>query len=521
MSATVAPLLPYPCARARASLPPSQHAAFYQTVSSALAQTLDLPPAQRDTAATRAFISSYAKDTAQEVLQSLIWEEDGSKSRLFQNLTKVERSIRHRVFLLAERQAAVGSLNLQVLLDLSVAYGSTNSSRLRSLFSSAVAQNQTVITEVRDEAIPALINLLSTPTQGLYGLRKTVHILLCLLRPAPPELVREFARNKAFVLALAKAYDGGLASFSQSYGGLRLEARDAQSAPLDEWERVFLETKVALIDSFHILVRVLLADVAAVPSAGPALATQCELAFDVVFALLELPASRATGSATPFLDRTLLADYQHAYDLSNTLNDALRRADDARTELLETALRELDSAPSGTDTGSAGALKLLISSSGVPPGIDNVGRGPARSTNTTSKGKGKAPTASLEDDGAFDIAVSQVLDIFPDKPPDYLRFLLSHADYPYRGNAEKLIEALLEGTAPEIADVEAQMGAAPSGDYEPQLRSVQAPADDFEFTKDRMNVFDAEEMDISHLRIGKKRYASNKCLAGPCVLIIL
>ncbi|KAF9813567.1 hypothetical protein IEO21_05499 [Rhodonia placenta] len=508
------PLPAYPSSRVRASLSPSQLVSLHQTVTSALAQALALPPAQCDSSTTRTFVSSYAKDAAHTALQHLIWNDEQKPSKVFADLSQIERTIRQRAFYLAERLAASASLDLQTLFDLCVAYAPTNATRLRNLLSSAFSHNaSTLFKAVQGEAVPAFTAMLSTPSQGLYGLRKTAHILLCFLRPAPADLVRPFARDKSFTLALARAYDHGLANFAQSYGGLRLPSNgDIQASRLDEWERLFLETKVALLDSFHILIGTLLADVAAVPVAGPELAAQCESAFEIVFALLELPpsapASSANAAPLPFLNCPLLADYQHAYDLSKTLADTLKRADDARAELLEATLRGLD----GSDGEGPGALKLLLRSSGIAPGIDYQGRGPSRATTGgdakgKGKGKDKDKAAPLEEDPALDAAVAQVLDILPDQPPEYLRFLLGHSDYPYKGDAERLIGALLEGTAPNPDEVEAAMrraevvaGVEPSAVRE----AVVYDEDEFTYTRDRRNAFDDEAMDIRNVRIGKK-----------------
>ncbi|OBZ67810.1 hypothetical protein A0H81_12349 [Grifola frondosa] len=247
--------------------------------------------------------------------------------------------------------------------------------------------------------------------------------------------------------------------------------------------------------------RTILDDIASVPTAGAALAAQCEPAFEIIFALLDLQSAHTTSAterATPFLNRPLLADYQDAYDLSHTLSDVLRRADDVRTELLESTLRSLDASPSGP-----GALKLVLRSSGIPPGIDDRGN---KKYEANSKGKERQvePPTSREDDQALDIAVSQVLDILPDQEPSYIRFLLSHRDYPYQGNAERLIEALLEGTAPRQEDVEIAMKAVESV-VTPQSQTASRPqSGTFEYTKERRNVFDEDVMDLTKVRIGKK-----------------
>ncbi|OJT07568.1 CUE domain-containing protein 3 [Trametes pubescens] len=513
MAVTLSPLPPFPSTRARATLSPSQSAGLLQTISGALSQVLSFTDAQINTPATLTFIASYAKDGAQQSLQLLIWGTEDSPPRLSQT----ERKIRHAVFVLAERLAPIGALDLQVLVDLSVTYARVSPTRIRGMFASAFVQSRKapeLIEQAKKSALPAFTALLSTPSQGLYGLRKTAHILLCFLRPAPAEATRIFARNTAFMRALASAYDAGLATLAQTYGGVRvlstLTTGGAQARELDEWERLFLETKTALLDTFHVLVRVLLDDVAEVTQAGPALAARAEPAFEVVFGLLDVPASSAGPTAggvplTAFLNRPLLADYQHAYNFSHTLADVLRRTEDARADLLESSLRAMvDDAASGS---GAGALKLIIRSSGVPPGIDNLGRGPAGKVPVGDmKGKGKVGggqrvgSAADAPDEQLDMAVAQVLDLFPDQDPGYVRYLLSHNDYPYRGDAERLIGALLEGTAPSQADVEAARAGEGAG-----ARAVEKPSAPVEYalTSERRNVFDDEAMDLSKVKIGK------------------
>ncbi|KZT70368.1 hypothetical protein DAEQUDRAFT_668047 [Daedalea quercina L-15889] len=502
MAISVEGLPPYPSSKARAALPPSLAATLHQTISARLAQTLALPAAQSNSLATQTFIASYAKDSAQLLLNSLIWEQSQTSGpNVFSNLSPVEKTIRQRVFSLAERLAASGSLDLQILLDLSVAYGSTNLTRFRGLFSIAFSHNSTsLVSQVKDAGIPAFTTLLSDATaQGLYGLRKTAHILLSLLRSAPPDLTRLFAQDKQLTTVLARAYDHGLGAIAQSYGGLNM--RTSNAAPLDDWERLFLETKVALVDSFHVLVRALLADVAAAPGRSAA----SDAAFEVISGLLAVPPFRAAGT-TPFLDRPLLADYQHAYDLARTLRGALRSLDDPRGEVLDSALRALDTpGGEGSSEHGPGALKLLLRSSGAPPGIDARGRGPSAASSADGKGKGKAAaTAGERADPALDAAVAQVLDILPDMPAPYVRFLLANESYPYRGDAERLVGALLEGTAPDQEEVERAIRAAAVGEAA-EAAPVRKVEDAFVYTRERRNVFDEEKIDMGSVRLGKKR----------------
>ena len=509
MAVTLAPLPPFPSTRARATLSPSQSATLVQTISTALSQVLSLADTQISTPATLKFVSTYVKDAAQQALQALVWGTDVPS----REPSQAERKIRHAVFLLAERLAPLGALDLQTIIDLSIAYARVSASRLRGLVSAAFVQSpkaSALLEDVRRSALPAFTTLLQSSTQGLYGLRKTAFIILSFLRPAPPDVSRLFARNKTFTRALANMYHSGLASFAQTYGGLRnLSASLTAQRDLDEWERLFLETKVALLDTFHILVRILLDDVASVASAGPNLAAQAEPAFEVIFDLLELPSDAGTDglSPTPFLNRPLLADYQHAYDFSKTLADVLRRTEDARTDLIESSLRSM-SEDVASGSREPGALKLILRSSGIQPGIDNLGRGPApKPLAENVKGKDTGQRLGTADSGVSDerinTAVAQVLELLPDQNPEYVRYLLSHDDYPYRGDAERLISALLEGTAPLPADVQAASAAQAA----PQATTAPAPkVDEFAYTKERRNIWDEEKMDLSQVRIGKKRY---------------
>ncbi|KAI0090405.1 hypothetical protein BDY19DRAFT_770952 [Irpex rosettiformis] len=527
MSITKLPL--YPSSRARDALPPSQQATLNDAIASTLHQILELPQEKRDKSSCVAFIASYAKDHAQRNLNALIWElntsSSGKPKRYTQSFSKVERLIHERTFKLAHQ--LITSISLEPLIDLAVVYGPSNPKRFRALLLSA-SKNPSLVRSIETEAGPAFTDLLNSSTQGLYGLCKISYILLSFLHTAPPDLVRPLARNKPFVLSLAKAYDFCLSACANAHGGIRPE-RVVSETPLDDWERIFLETKVSLIDSFHVLLRVLLKDVEELREPGHALAERCEAAFDIVFGLIDLPSSSSSSAnditPVPFLNQTLLADYQHTYGLSRIIAEVTRRADDPRTELLESTLQNLDGSVVGgggrDDSSRPGALKLLLRSSGVQTGIDNRGTGKGPSSSSHAKGKGKAkvlPPIEQKSDPALDTAVAQVLDVLPDTPPDYVRFLLAHQDYPYKGNAERLVEALFDGTAPNVNEVERLMSDRDSGlgmvedmGRNEDTGKGKGREGEFVYTRERRNVFDDEVMDVSQLRVGKKRCVARIC----------
>lgn len=498
----------YPGAQAREVLAPSQIATLNKTIASALALALNLPQDKRDKPSSIAFISSYAKDHAKRILHTLIWESESTPTSHIAKLSKAERTIHERTLRLVERSSK--DIDLQCLIDLAVVYGPTNTRRFRAILLS-LTQDSQVIKALEAEAVPAFTALLLSNAQGLYGIRKISYIIWAFLCCAPPDLIRPFARNKNFVLALAKAYDEGLSACARSYGGLRPDriAQSAEHAGLDDWERIFLETKVTLIDSFHIVIRTLFNDVAEVSSTGPALAARCEVAFEIVFALTDLPSPQLNeADPIPFLNQSLLADYQQTYGLSRLLSEATLSADDPRTEYLESTLQALDNDAYVHPQARSGALRLLIRSPGAQPGIDLAGQGRSR-VDERGKGKEVMSTLATEQDPALDAAVSQVLDIFPEQSPQYVRFVLSHPDYPYNGDAERLIGALLEGTAPSLGEYEAaaaRAGAHSAAGSILQEMQPAGPHDTFIFTKERRNIFDEEPMDLSKIRVGKKTY---------------
>ncbi|KAJ7664305.1 hypothetical protein B0H17DRAFT_1091899, partial [Mycena rosella] len=453
------PRLPgYPSAAARKSLDQKFHRV-------SLLSTAALPPTKRDTPAARNFISTYCKDTARDTLESLIWETP---------VPQDDRLIRKRALILAEKLA--DGLDLQTLVDLAIIYARTNAAQTRAVLAAGL---ESTPPEVASELVPALTLLLSS-SQGLYALRKTGYCISAFLHVCPKKTLRAFTHSKEFIVALAKAYDAGLSSIAQSYGGLSV----SDSRESDEWERIWVETKVSLVDAFHIIVRSLLDDMSS--ANGAALAVEADRTFDIIFTLLGMPSSsQPDASQTPFLNRSLLADYQQTYDLSRTLASSLRHAEekDARVDLLESTLQSINS----SSEKDPGVLKILLRSSGIAPGVDNLGRGYQRKPDTKGKGKDVSPpTVTVVDDPELDLNITQVLDVLPEHAPEYIRALLSHASY---STPEQVVDALLDGTAPSPEELQSSPAPVPADELVGYVRR---------------NVYDDEAMDVSQLRVGKK-----------------
>jgi len=486
---TLPPLPIYPSTQARKGFSASQLAQFNLNLSNALAQVVALPPAKRNTPSTRVFVSSYASDVAQQILETLIWGDTQP--------VKHDDPLRNRVLLLAEKLAlSTPGLELSTFLDLCVAFP-FKITRLRSILSAALDGTSDLPAKFASEVVPAFTSMLSpSRSSGLYGLRKTVRCLTSLLRPSPPHLVRPFAHSKEFIIALARAYDDGLTALARSYGGMRIGIANRE---LDHWEKIWLDTKVDIVDAFHLIVATMIQDIST--ASGAELAVEADQTFGTMFAVLDITpqsAGVAPADAVPFLNRSLVADYQHAYELGKTLSSALRQAshDDARMELLESTLRSLHIGRAGENTKYPGALKLILHSSGIAPGASNNAT-PISLPVPTEKGKAKAPApeSTPPHDADLDLQVAQVLDVLPDHSPEYIRKLLTHPSFPFRGNAERVIEVLLEGIAP---------GEGALGDSIAEHVSISVPTMDAPI--ERRNVFDQEVMDLSRVHIGKKTY---------------
>ncbi|KAF9450591.1 hypothetical protein P691DRAFT_725651 [Macrolepiota fuliginosa MF-IS2] len=516
---TIARLAPYPPTQARRQLPPSQLASLNAIVASTLAQTIVLPTGKRDTDSSRIYVQSYSLDASFQVLQALIWgSQDGSGPRI----SRDEESIRKYTLQLAEKIAP--SLDLQTLLDLAIGYSMTKGSkqRLKAVLTAAADGGRTIHDAVEKDLVPALTSLLdpqspSSQTQGLYALRKTAHCITSFLRASPPSFVRHFSHSKHFVVALAHAYDTSLASIATSYGGtnlLRNTINRTSGTEVDDWERIWVYTKVALVDAFHVILSQLLEDMSS--AKGRALGAEAERTFDTIFALLELPGS-SSGSLsanavplTPFLNRPLLADYQHSYSLSRTLASVLKQAEekDARLDILESALAAFDSSDNTGDK-EPGALKIVLRSYGIQQGIDNLGTRskqgqpplevnsrppPPIIDSNSSKGKGKAKASVPVEDPELDIKVTQILDVLPDFSPEHIRLLLGSERY--KGDVEQVLGALLEGRAPG----EEELGK----ELEQGVISQPVPVAGSYDISQRRNVFDDQDMDLSQVKAGKK-----------------
>jgi activating signal cointegrator complex subunit 2 len=454
---------------------------LYKTIEATVLDILALPLQHQCSPATLTFVASFARDAAVQTLRSL--SDD-------QRYVIEDQVIRERMLFLLDNLASSSlGLDLQTFFDLSIVYCRTRPKHMRTIVSTSLKMNPSLLVTFESEALPDLTSLLASPeTPTLDRLRKVSHCILSILRVFSIEFVRLLCYHAPFVCALASAYDAGLASAAQAHGGTHLLVQEVLSPEreVQGWKRIYLETKVALIDAFHILLGT------ALKEASTSVA-ECEQVFKLIFALLEVPSSSSSSpssasspqTSVPFINRTLLEDYEHAYTLSDTLRVSLGRAtdQDARIDLLSSMLGSFSQSHASGGRNDPGGLKFLLQSS------NNGGERPR--VPSPGKGKAKASTPPFKPlDHDLTQKITQVQEILPDYPPEYIRALLVHPGYSFRGDAEKVIEALLEGTAPPQDEIQ-----FPAGEGE----------DEFAYTKDRNNVWDSEPMELSQVQLGKRR----------------
>jgi activating signal cointegrator complex subunit 2 len=212
----------------------------------------------------------------------------------------------------------------------------------------------------------------------------------------------------------------------------------------------------------------------------------------------------------PFLDIPLIADYHHAYNLSDKLstilmppNSAAER--DPRLDLLKTSLVTLSSRVEK----NAGVLrivlrsnqksrsgKIAIKSRPVLPSVVSM----SSNINTNTK---KDESASLESKTA------QILAILPHLSQSYVTHLLR--DDTFRGNIELILEGLFDGSlGSEWEDVKEDRQTEEGGSKKRAELIVEETRDAFGGgVAQRRNVFDDEELDITRIRVSKQE----RCLA--------
>jgi activating signal cointegrator complex subunit 2 len=350
----------------RSHLSQSQYGPLTVAVSKVLQHALSTPDSRLDVAWARAFVRTYVQDDAKHTLQVL---DTGAKES---KLTAHEILVRKSTLQLAQRLAKIrDGLDASVLVDLAVSYGAGNASSLRTIFQEACKATPSLRESLKTDVVPAFgASLQEVQNRSAASTRKVAYVLSQLLS-CGSVIVTSFVQDKDFVLTLARCYHAGLDNFANYHGGFTLQNPEAVAG----WQRDWLYTKTSLVDSFHAIVLTLLQ--------GDQPDDKDRL-FDLLFSILELPSSSSSEHSTPipFISQSLLADYNYAFDLFSALSDKFQGVDDARVDLLTSALAELSPSPRGAKP--AGGLSFLIQNEVHP-------RQSQPTTVSKEKGKAKAP----------------------------------------------------------------------------------------------------------------------------------
>lgn len=449
-----------------------------------------------DLAWTGTFLDAYLGDLAGHVLQCLV---DKPTQQLYwsgeSHSEKVVRTLTVRLFRLfvntpVPNSATTVLFSLSNLVDFIIAYGADYPKTTGNIISEALSRlSPELVTSYKKELVSSLkksLNNINSSSSSVSAC-KTAYIVSRILQSTAlgnqtTSFIMAFAEDTEFVEAIAKAYRTCHHNHSK-----------LNSSPDNLEGQRWFRTKIDLIDSLYSAINFLTGDVSENRSVLPKM-----------LATLLNHDQRSTGSPSssdsmsPLNTESVIRDYEYAFTLSQVLVDTFGTDhDDSHIYSIITSLQELVPVQ----------RKKRVSGPWFKPFVQNkkeVSKSQVSEHQSAKvdKGKGKAIDSDPSSEDAnsmpdIDIAVSQILDIFPDQPVETVRRYLKHPSF--QGDTEKVIAALLEGNIPPDLQTE----EPPNKRFvDPQL----APQPEFEYTKDRRNIWDDITMDESQLRFGKTRY---------------
>ncbi|KAG9047493.1 hypothetical protein FS837_002139 [Tulasnella sp. UAMH 9824] len=409
------------------------------------------------------------------------------------NIKAEDYAIQTKVLELARRmvQSSV-PLSEVTLLNLAVV---CQDDRTRDMARSIIDQSASSGNDVAAVFMSSAEPILSTPfskdqdpSSFLTVRLNLIKILNALLRSGAD--LSSLALGKGLYRSLGYCYHTVLDAVAHTYSATGIRPKEV--GPSFKWQIPWMEIKVGILDAVHGLSERAL-------KAAKASEDARHKVFDILLAMIEDSPKKPQSSNTIWFGNVpLLVDYQHVHHLKEQLSE-LAALDDTIVELVIPSLDGLIDSHAPRDGDSVGALIILIRDvphATAPPVAPPVA--PVIKVENVDKGKGKGKAVVEEEpeaDHELDLAVTQVLDIFPDESPSFLKAALQ--DPTMGKSAEALIAALLESNLPpHLASIR---GGTPQQPPTPpaQGTSSQAPVQ-FE----RRNIFDDEEMDFSKLRLG-------------------
>ena len=465
-SSKLAPLPPFRPSLVKQKLPFEQFDSIQRLLSAQIQLLLQNSPSP---STVLAFLQAYLSDVAQDCLKSLSTTPVVDSAS--QNTTLLRQQVLALLGHLADRHPK--SITQAILIDTIIVYGPKNATHVKLFLTDLIGRREPQFkTAIATSFSRMLSEINDSIGNTIEGVRRVAHILVTVVRTGVPAILDELIDGKPTINEMATIYDRNLPP-------LLLSAK-LDDVPLSSGAKSWLQTKVDLLDSFHILVDHLLASERHLESG-------IALLFDLTSSV-EVDVTEQS----PFIHFPLIADYQHHFDLAQRLKSLNTTHDDPRLDVLIAQIANLALA----DPDELGPLSLLLEKSATNA-IASYG------TTGSRKGKGRAAPV---DDGVEE-AITQILSILPDQDPDFLRRCLAHSMFTGSDRTEKLMAALLEGSVP--AELMMDETSGPLANELPLLplsiEDGKGKEKEYKYTKGRQNVFNDQPFDISALRIGKKR----------------
>jgi activating signal cointegrator complex subunit 2 len=413
-----------------------------------------------------AFLQAYLSDAAQECLKLLYAPLVVDSAS--QNTILLRQQVLALLGHLAENHPI--SITQVILIGTVIVYGPKNAARVKRFLSDLLGRREPQFKAAIATSLSRMLSEISSSARNsIEGIRRVAHILATVVRTGVPTILESMSGNST-LNDIAITYDRILPPF--------ISTSKLDEVPLSSGAKSWLQTKVDLLDSFHILFDHLLTSETHLKSS--------------ITLLSDLTKSVDVTGKSRFVDFPLIADYQHQFDLGKRLQSLNASHDDPSLDVLVVAVANLG--PANPD--AFGPLSVLLKK---PTTDDRASDG----TTYDQKGKGKAcPTG----EGVEEV-VTQILEMLPDQDADFLRRCLTHPRFTGSDRQEKLVSALLEENLP--AELMMEEISSPAANEPPlPLPSTGKGKENekkYHYTKDRQNVFDDQPFDISALRIGKKR----------------
>ncbi|KAG8933884.1 hypothetical protein FRC03_010925 [Tulasnella sp. 419] len=431
-----------------------------------------------DPTAVFSFIDRHAADVAQTTISSSIThpKED---TDLPSSVTSKLRCIKLQTFLLAERLPKI-SLTIRLLQNLLLIVElPKESSIMVKILTSAFLMSE-ITASIKMEVIPEMTSLLASPYRArprspqsfISSSMRLSQVMKSWVRLQHNEVIQAFSQHSKFVLELAKSYGIYMWEVAEALGGVP----PSSDANVPEWVEQWIEIKVGYLDVFHYIMDNLVEN-ASIPDAAEWHdgSDVRAILVKLLSVMLDMHAELQPPVPIPhrnwLLNMSLLADYEHYYNLSARLNACQSETADSMVSFLITQLKDLIKPGIGGD--SVGGLRYILKNAHLSTRYVRGRESGSKQADVTDKG-----TKDLE------LSITQVLGILPEETRDFVQAALLHPFF--AGSSEKVISAILEGSA-----------------FPPELESLRHPEEQGAMVE-RRNIFD-DEMDYSRLRFGKDR----------------